>query len=317
MKRFVIKTILFLIVLWGLAWGLDYIISKGLLKMEDYRFMSWNEMQQGNINADIIIMGNSRGFSHFEPWTIDSICNTTSYCLGLGGYSITVEALKYNYYCLFNKRPKMIIQQVDYYTLRNDSAPHQHESEQYLPLFYDYRIHNELLRVGYTWKDLYLPLYRYWGYQMVIKNGIFEFFGLKHYVRDPLRRGHHYEKGVWNGTELAKMDTIYAKLNPIGKEYFEKYMQRCANEGVKVVLVNSPTYIGANLKTKGLEQVNAYFDSIATAYNTVYWNYNENYKLCNDTANFCVSIHMNPEATHQFSVDFANKLNEYINSTED
>ena len=30
--------------------------------------------------------------------------------------------------------------------------------------------------------------------------------------------------------------------------------------------------------------------------------------LCNDTSNFCVSIHMNPVATHEFSVDFAREL---------
>ena len=314
MKRFIIKTVAFFTILLGLAWGLDYIISKGLLEMEDYRFMSWSEMQKGDINADIVIMGNSRGFSHFEPWTIDSICNTTSYCLGLGGYSITVQDLKYHYYRLYNKKPKYIIQQVDYYTLRNDSAPHQHESEQYLPMIYDSRIHDEFLRVGYTNLDIYCPLYRYWGYQMVIKNGLLEFLGVKHYVRDPSRRGHHYEKGEWDGSELARMDTIHAQFNLKGKAYFEQYMRERAEEGIKVILVNSPTYIGANNKTMGLDKVNTYFDSIASVYNTVYWNYNEGYEMCNDTANFCVSVHMNPQATHQFSIDFANDLKAYIDS---
>lgn len=272
MKRFLIKVAIFGVILLGLAWGLDYMVSKGFQRMEDYRSMSWYEMQQGEINADIVIMGNSRGFSHFEPWTIDSICGTKSFCLGLGGYAITVEDLKYKYYRLYNKKPKYIIQQIDYYTLRNDSAPHQHQSEQYLPIFYDWRIHDDLLRVGYTWMDLYIPLYRYWGYQMVIKNGLLEYLGVKHYVRDPSRMGHHYERGAWNGTELAKLDTIHAAFDSVGKEYFEQYMKRCADEGVKVILVNSPTYIGANMKTIGLDSVNAYFDSISQAYNTVYWN---------------------------------------------
>lgn len=85
-----------------------------------------------------------------------------------------------------------------------------------------------------------------------------------------------------------------------------------------LILVNSPTYIGATNKTKGLDEVNNYFDSVAVAYNAVYWNYNENYDLCNDTANFCVSVHMNPnpKATHEFSVDFANDLKEYLESLE-
>lgn len=308
MKRFLTKTIIFATIIYALAWGLDYTISKGLLLMEDYRFMSWSDILREDINADVIILGNSRGLSHFEPWTIDSICGTDTYCLGLGGYPINVELLKYYCYQLHNKKPRCIIQQIDYMTMRMLDAPHQHQSEQFLPLIYDGGMHDELLRVGYTWKDLYIPLYRYWGYQQVIKNGLLEALGVKHYVSDPSHMGHHYERGAWNGTELARMDTIVAEMDTTAMYLFEQYMQACCDDSIKVVLVNSPTYIGATNKTKGLEQVNAYFDSIATAYNTVYWNYTENYELCNDTSNFCVSVHMNPEATHEFSVDFAREL---------
>ena len=77
-------------------------------------------------------------------------------------------------------------------------------------------------------------------------------------------------------------------------------------------MVNSPVYVGATRKTKGLEVVNAYFDSIAHKYNTVYLNYTKDYAICEDTANFCVSVHMNSLATHHFSVDFANDLNRLI-----
>jgi len=215
---------------------------------------------------------------------------------------------------LHNKKPRCIIQQIDYMTMQMINAPHQHQSEQFLPLIYDADMHDELLRVGYTWKDLYIPLYRYWGYQQVIKNGLLEALGLKHYVNDPSRMGHHYERGAWNGTELARMDTIVATMDTSAMRLFEQYMQACYDDSIKVILVNSPTYIGATNKTIGLEQVNTYFDSIATAYNTVYWNYTENYDLCNDTSNFCVSVHMNPVATHEFSGEVARDLKEYLDS---
>ena len=39
-----------------------------------------------------------------------------------------------------------------------------------------------------------------------------------------------------------------------------------------------------------------------------YLNYTENYDLCNDTLNFCVSVHLNPTATDKFSADFAHDL---------
>ena len=305
MRRFLTKIAVFFLVVFGLARGLDYAISKGLLQMEDYRFMSWHDMMKGDINADVIIMGNSRGFSHFEPWTIDSVCGTNTYCLGIGGYSITVETLKYYFYRLHNRKPKCIIQQVDYYTIRNDYALHQHESEQFLPLFYDEKMHKQLMRVGYKPLDVYCPLYRYFGYQMIIKKGLLEFSGLKHYVNDPSFKGHHYETGKWNGENLAGMDTMIATLSPIAQKHFEEYMRICQEEGIKVVLVNSPIYIGATKKTKGLEDVDAYFDSIAKKYNSIYLNYYKNYYLCNDTTNFCVSLHLNPHGTHLFSIDFA------------
>lgn len=34
------------------------------------------------------------------------------------------------------------------------------------------------------------------------------------------------------------------------------------------------------------------------------------------TSNFCVSVQMNPEATHRFSVDFAEDLKCYLDSVE-
>ena len=308
MKKFLIKIAIFAVVLYGLAWGLDYAISKGLYQMDDYRFMSWHEMEQGDINADVLIMGNSRGFSHFEPWTIDSITGMSCYCLGIGGYPINVETMKYHYYRLYNKKPKLIIQQVDYYTINDLKALHQHESEQFLPLIYDRRIQPEMQRVGYSWLDMHCPLYRYWGYQMIIKNGLSEFLGIKHYTKDPSRMGHHYECGEWDGTVLAQMDTIYVNAAGRDKTCFERYMQECSDEGIKVLLINSPTYVGANMKTVGLDSINAYFDSIAAAYHTEYWNYSEEYELCSDTSNFVVSIHMNPLGTHRFSVDVANRI---------
>lgn len=200
---------------------------------------------------------------------------------------------------------------MDAATLRYDEAPRNHQSEQFLPLIYDKQMHNELRRVGYNWLDMHCPLYRYWGYQMVIKNGLTEFFGLKHNTKDPYCHGLHYAIGKWDGSKLAKLDTIKAVINEKGKAYFELFMQRCADEGIKVLLVNSPTYIGATNKTIGLDEVNAYFDSTAYVYNTEYWDYTHD-EICNDTTNFVVSVHMNPYGTHQFSVDFANKLNEFV-----
>lgn len=43
--------------------------------------------------------------------------------------------------------------------------------------------------------------------------------------------------------------------------------------------------------------------------------YTRNSTLYN-TSNFCVSVHMNPVATHEFSGDFARDLKEYLDSID-
>ena len=126
-------------------------------------------------------------------------------------------------------------------------------------------------------------------------------------VDRPTRDGLFYERGDWNGTELSKMDTICATMTDEGKQCFEQWMKECADENIQVLLVNSPMYIGATNKTVGLSAVNAYFDSIAQANHTKYRDYT-NDEICTDSNNFVVSVHMNPEATHRFSIDVANRI---------
>ena len=308
MKHFLLRFFLFSAMVYVLGLGVDYAISKGLLEMEDSRFQSWNDILNGDVNADIIYLGNSRALHHFEPWTIDSICGKSSYNLGIGGHAIMIETMKYHCYKLHNKKPKYLILQVDYYTIREGVAPKHHQSEQFLPLVYDYGMRDDLKRVGYGFLDLYCPLYRYFGYQTVIKNGLLEFSGIKHYVNNPSNKGHIYEDGKWDGTDLYARKELYARMDPAGMHYFESFLNECDKDGVKVILVHSPTYIGATKKTIGLDLANVFFDSLAKKHNTVYLNYANNYPLCNDTLNFCKAIHMNKKGTHRFSVDFANDL---------
>ena len=311
MKKYLLKAIFFLVLVYALGWALDFAVSKGLMKMDDYRFMSWADLSDGSASSDLLIMGNSRALSHFEPWTITDTCGVSAYNLGVGGYSITVQTLKYNYYRLHNAKPKFIVQQVDYYTMRDDSVPGNHQSEQFMPLIYDKGIRTELKRCGYSWPDLNCPMYRYFGYQQVIKNGLLEFLHAKHYVSDPSRLGHHYEHGELDVARNDELETQIAKMSPTAQAHFESYLSECQKEGIFVILVNSPTYKVRTEKTAGLDEVNSYYSEVADRYGAVYLNY-EDYHLCDDPSYFAAAVHLNPEGTHIFSSDFAGKLKEIL-----
>lgn len=300
MKKFLLKTLGFAALVLVLAFGLDRLICRGLLKMDDYRFQDYSAMLRGGMDNDILIMGNSRGKSHFDTHVIDSVSGKQSFNLGIGGYPVNAQLLKYRLYREHNRKPAVIIQNIDYMTVRIMSdIRHQHESEQFFPLVYDKVMRKELRKSGYGFLELNMPLYRFFGYQQVIKNGLMEALHVKHYSR-PSYKGFLPEKGQWNGSELARMNPEQVVLSEEGKALFEDYLAQCRADSVQVVLVNSPLFAGAREKLLGYDDARVYFEQVAEKYGCLYLDYTDT-PVCYDTTNFVVSVHLNARAAREFS----------------
>ena len=309
MKKFLMRVFISAIVLYVLAGVLDFVVCKGLLQMEDYRFQDYAAMLDGGMDHDLLIMGNSRGKAHYDPRILDSLLHTDSFCIGIGGYPFNVQLLKYNLYRERNRKPRVIVQDIDPGTVVNffPDVRHQHQSEQFFPLVYDRPQRRELRRVGYGFLDLNLPMYRFFGYQQVIKNGLLEALHLKHYVSFPAYKGHRPEDGAWDGTELGRMEVQEISIDESRKALFESYLARCREDSIQVVLVYSPMFAGAREKMHGLDEARACFSEMAERYGFVYLDYLDD-PICRDSTNFCVSVHMNPEATAAFTRRLARDL---------
>ncbi len=276
--------------------------------MEDYRFQSWNTILNDTTNYDVIIMGNSRAEMHISTKIIDSVLQVNSYNFGIGGYPINTQLFKYNLYRQTHKAPKIIIQQIDYATLRIiESIKNQHQSEQFLPLTYVPYGRECLHQMGYSTIDVYLPLVRYFGYQMVIKNGLLEFLGIKHY-KNPSQKGFYTIAGEWDGENLAQLQPREEKLDSTAMHLLCEYLKEATAEGVKIVLVNAPFYAEAREQITNYNSIDSTFESLAQRYNGIYLNYSTDYYLNADTSNFTVSVHLNPQSADRFSIDFANAL---------
>ena len=301
MKKFLLKSLAFAILVFVLALGLDRLICRGLLKMDDYRFQDYRAMLEGGMDNDILILGNSRGKSHFDTRVIDSLSQKHSFNIGIGGYPINAQLLKYQLYREHNRKPELIIQNVDYATIRVMSdIRSQHESEQFFPLVYDKVMRKQLRENGYGFGELNLPLYRLFGYQQVVKNGLLEALSIKHYSSRPSFKGFLAEKGRWNGTELERMKPEQVNLPEEGRTLFENYLAQCRADTIQVVLVNSPMYAGAQKKLIGYGDAMAYFEKVAEEYGCLYLDYTDS-PVCYDTGNFVVSVHLNDRAAREFT----------------
>ena len=309
MKRFLIRIVISAVVLFILSGVMDFVVCQGLLKMEDYRFQDYAAMMEGNMDRDLLVMGNSRGKSHYDVRILDSLLHTDSFCIGIGGYPFNVQLLKYNLYREHNRKPRVIVQDIDPGTVVNffPDVRHQHQSEQFFPLVYDRAMRRELKRVGYGFLDLNLPMYRFFGYQQVIKNGLMEALHLKHYVSSPAYKGHRPEDGEWDGTELRRMEVQEISIDESRRALFETHLARCREDSIQVVLVYSPMYAGAREKMHGLDEARACFSELARRFGCVYLDYLDD-PICRDSTNFCVAVHMNPKATAAFTRRLAHDL---------
>ena len=311
MKKFLIKSLIAAIVVFALATTLDRIICKGLLEMEDYRFQDWSAMLKGGMSNDILILGNSRGKSHFNTYVIDSLSRSSSFNIGIGGYPINVQLAKYQLYREHNAKPGIIIQNIDYLTLKDfPDIRNQHESEQFFPLVYDKGMREQLKELGYGFLDLNLPLYRFFGYQQVIKNGLLEAFHIKHYVSRPSYKGYLPEDGKWNGGELQKMSPEYINMSDGAKDLLESFLSQCRKDSIQVVLVNSPFFFGAQEKLIDYQDSRVYFEQVAKQYGCIYLDYTDT-EISKETNYFCVSVHLNSKSAKLFTEILCNDLKSF------
>jgi len=305
-KKFFLKSFLFVIILLGCSYGLDFAISNGLSNMQDYRFQSWNDVIQSEVNADIIVNGNSRGLSHFNVEILEEVLNCNAYNLSIGGHPFNIQNMKYNFYLEHNKPPSVIIQNVDFLTI-NSAQVIGHEREQVFPYIFDSFLQTHLHDFGFSKMELYLPLIRYFGYQMVIKNGLLQFLKLRNYNSHPSYKGFYPEKGQWNPTELNRLEDITFETDTAAAKLFEQYLTDCKKNEIKVILVNSPVYYRAMNKVSNRDSMTDYFQDISTKNGHIYLDYTKD-DICLDSTNFSVSVHLNEKGAAKFTRKLANDL---------
>lgn len=308
MKRFIIKIAIWAVALYALAWGLDYVISTGQTMIDGYPQQTWREIRSGKMDADVVILGTSRGLEHYDPFILDSVTGLCFYNLGMGGYAVNNGIMKYHCYRRHNPKPKYVIVDIDHIWFHLDNAWHAHQSEQFLPLFYEKELREDLLTMGYSWADAYVPLYRYWGYQMHIKRGILEFLHVQQFCDYPSYKGHMPDPDPYDASRLQFKDSIPCKMQVEAQALFEDFLQECMDDSVQVILSTSPRYYRCTEMTTHCAEERQSIDLLCQQYNLPYLDYATDYWMCKDSTLFNAGVHLTPEGTKIFSNELADSL---------
>lgn len=111
----------------------------------------------------------------------------------------------------------------------------------------------------------------------------------------------------WDGSEFEKIKEIKFAPNDTTAMMFDNYLAKAKAEGIKVVLIYTPQYIGATQKTSNQTFMHEWYQQIADKYDFPILDYTY-MDICQDTTYFYNAMHLNRKGAEIFSDSLANDL---------
>ena len=304
MKKFVIHTIAFTAVILVLAIIADTMISKGLRQTERGHFYTMNALMNQKMNADVVILGNSRATGSYNTYIIDSILDVNSRNLGISAQPFGVSYLRWQLYHRNNINPKLLIVNIDFRDLR--MVTRGCEKEQYYPYMKDTLVKPYLDLYGFTWAEKHVPMYRYRGDYKLMAIGFCELLHIRHDQKGNYYKGYTNENTKWDGRNLQNMlrrGKIKGQCEPQAVQLLERFLQETRSENIPVVFVYAPLYkrLKDNLEE---EQTRAAYQDLSQRYDIPLLDFSE-IDFCSDSSYFMNGHHVNKKGAHRFSEKLA------------
>jgi len=311
MKKFLINTAIFLIIILVLATVVDVVVSLGLRHTEKNHLQTMNVVMHETPNNDVLILGNSRAANGYDTYLLDSILGCNSYNLSVSGKAFRISNLRYQAYRRNNPAPKLIIINIDQIEMSEGTLGF--ENYMFYPYITDTLVRPVLEMNHLSWLDRNLPMYRYRGDCKYITIGLCEFFGIYH-VKGKGYKGYSPNSvGVWNGENLKSQiennpNGIGVGMEPEVLALADSFIKQAKEEGIQVVMVYSPLYyqVQEHLSDKYKTLVHEY-DLLSQKYDIPIWDY-QKIDMNRDSTYFIDGNHLNRLGAEVFTTMLANDI---------
>lgn len=297
MKRFLKNILIFSIALLGLLVVEDAATTYAFHKKTTRKYVVWNDIVHNNINADLIILGNSRAWCQYSPQILDSVLGTTSYNIGIDGSCFNRQLARYELYRHYiPNAPKYIVQNVEFFTLGHTEG---YEREQFMPyLIYPYFRERICQIEPFSFGELYIPMYRYYVNNVYDEYTKYDF---------PVVKGYLGEDNKWDGSKLNETEPYIQEVDTNSLKMFIDYIEGLQEENIKLILVFAPIYKDGLSKVLNLEEIHGLYYDLANKYNLPILDY-ANCWLSQDTTYVYNATHLNKQGAELFSTKLAHDI---------
>ena len=295
--------------------ALDYMVTNGLQQSRYSYFAVWNDIYGSKINSEMIFLGNSRTFYHISPKILDSVLNIKTYNLGISSWGFPMQDVRFKIYLGHNKKPKYIIQNVDFYFL--EDRVDLYDYEQFLPYLQDTTLLYECNKYkgAFTIADRYIPLFKYNNQFGLICYGILAYFNIESPYITKLYKGFTPLTDKWDAA-LKKFKKIHkngiSRVIPQKNLHsFEQFITYCQLNNIQLILEFAPIYYESLPYELNRSDYFDLFQHLSQKYNIPYLDYSKD-TICYRKKYFSNINHLNQQGSEIFSQHLALDLKHII-----
>ena len=292
MKKFVLHIVYFAIALLVVLTLVDGVITYLYHQKDTRKYAVWNDILHKDINADVLIMGNSRAWCMYSTQIIDSVLHVNSYNIGMDGSCFNRQKMRYDIYRHYQRRkPDLIIQNVEFFTLGHNSG---YEREQFMPyMMYPYFRSRVMQEESFSFAELHIPMYRYFMSNVYDDYNQFDY---------RLYKGFYAADREWDSSSsLEEIEPYNAVVDSATLHQFEEYIVQTKLENIRLVLVVAPIYNEATKVVLNNDEICRMYSDLSKRYGITLLDYT-NIPLCDDTSFFYNGTHLNRRGAEIFSL---------------
>jgi len=310
MRPFLLKILSISFALIGLTYGVDFFIEKGI-KTSSYREISkWNEVIEGGIDADILIVGSSRALVHFDPRIIEEKTGMTCYNLGLDGSKYSSQEKVLDLYLAHNKKPKILIWSLDLGSFQPIEGIYRYE--QFLPFWNEPEV-KSILKLNKEQDQGYFnyPIIKYSNNPSLKYRGLLKQVGFN--VSEPkLYQGYRESNKTWDGKfdefVLKNVESFQEDFDERIFSNFKSELEQLHQSGTSIHLVIAPMYYKAKELIANSDYVINRFKALSREENYSFLDYSAD-SMSYYKNNFYNGNHLNKTGTEVFSNNFSEEIN--------
>lgn len=307
MKRFCVKILAYLLGAYLICSLIDHKLTIAIRHSQVREYQIWEDVFNSKITANMVVLGSSRAYAHYNPEIFDNILKTDFYNLGLNGKLVDLDVFRYHQYKKYNNhQPQYILWDIMPFSFDFSEG---YGDEQYMAYIWNKDIWKEIhnSRHGITWFDRLVPLLRYWRTNMIhsYPNAVMQVY-----------KGYRKEFTPFDSKELNLIsdNSLQCNYNSTVIGLFEKTIEEIKNDGSTVVLVFSPLYKDGQKKYCQLDVFIDTVAQIASRHNCLFLNYLPS-TINEDSSLFKNATHLNSIGADVFSSLLTYDLDSIFNIT--